>query len=297
MKSPTRKPRNIAVVWHGSIEDAETVAREIAAAIETESSGRVSAERYPLHDEAFRARLKRYTYDLVITLGGDGTMLRTGRLCAPLKVPICGVNLGSFGFMMELPKNGWREAIPALIDGKFRIETRMMIHVDVIRPTGLTISRDVLNDAVIARGLDVRPVRTVVRVNGNFLTEYVSDGLIASTATGSTAYAMAVGGPIIEPEMRTILLIPIAPHLSLNHGLILQPHDVIECTCRSRDVTVLSLDGGPSIQVAEKDKIRITASDDSAYFVRISSDGFFYRNFIQYMQRNPSAVQSRTPPA
>ena len=275
----------------------EIVAREIAAAIETESSGRVSAERYPLHDEAFRARLKRYTYDLVITLGGDGTMLRTGRLCAPLKVPICGVNLGSFGFMMELPKNGWREAIPALIDGKFRIETRMMIHVDVIRPTGLTISRDVLNDAVIARGLDVRPVRTVVRVNGNFLTEYVSDGLIASTATGSTAYAMAVGGPIIEPEMRTILLIPIAPHLSLNHGLILQPHDVIECTCRSRDVTVLSLDGGPSIQVAEEDKIRITASDDSAYFVRISSDGFFYRNFIQYMQRNPSAVQSRTPPA
>ena len=108
---------------------------------------------------------------------------------------------------------------------------------------------------------------------------------------------MAVGGPIIEPEMRTILLIPIAPHLSLNHGLILQPHDVIECTCRSRDVTVLSLDGGPSIQVAEEDKIRITASDDSAYFVRISSDGFFYRNFIQYMQRNPSAVQSRTPPA
>ena len=224
-------------------------------------------------------------------------MLRTGRLCAPLKVPICGVNLGSFGFMMELPKNGWREAIPALIDGRFRIETRMMIHVDVIRPSGLTVSRDVLNDAVIARGMDVRPVRTVVRVNGNFLTEYVSDGLIASTATGSTAYAMAVGGPIIEPEMRTILLIPIAPHLSLNHGLILQPHDVIECTCRSRDVTVLSLDGGPSIQVAEEDKIRITASDDSAYFVRISSDGFFYRNFIQYMQRNPSAVQSRTPPA
>ena len=110
MKSPTRKPRNIAVVWHGSIEDAETVAREIAAAIETESSGRVSAERYPLHDEAFRARLKRYTYDLVITLGGDGTMLRTGRLCAPLKVPICGVNLGSFGFMMELPKNDRGEA-------------------------------------------------------------------------------------------------------------------------------------------------------------------------------------------
>lgn len=290
MRSPTRKPEKIAVVWHERVDGVSQSAREIAAAIQEDSNGAVTADCYPLRDGMFRERLKDGRYDLVMTLGGDGTMLRTGKLCAPLKVPVCGVNFGSFGFMMELPKNGWRAAIPKLVQGDFRIEERMMIHVAVTRPDGTSFESDVLNDAVFARGLDVRPTRIAVRVSGNFLTEYVSDGLIASTATGSTAYAMAVGGPIIEPEMRTILLIPIAPHLSLNHGLILQPHDVIELTCRSRDMTVLSLDGGKSIPISEQDKVRISAADDSAYFIRISSDGFFYRNFIQYMQRNPSAI-------
>lgn len=290
MRSPIRKPEKIAVVWHERVEGISTSAREIAEAFRADSHGAVTVDDYPLRDATFRARLKEGCYDLVMTLGGDGTMLRTGKLCAPLKIPVCGVNFGSFGFMMELPKNGWRSAIPKLVQGDFKIEERMMIHVDVTRPDGSTLSNDVLNDAVFARGLDVRPVRIAVRVSGNFLTEYVSDGLIASTATGSTAYAMAVGGPIIEPEMRTILLIPIAPHLSLNHGLILQPNDIIELTCRSRDMTVLSLDGGKSIPISEQDKVRISAADDSAYFIRISSDGFFYRNFIQYMQRNPSAI-------
>ncbi len=290
MRSPTRKPDHIAVVWHDSIASAENVGREIATALREDSGDAITTDCRPLHDREFRSRLEEKRYDLVITLGGDGTMLRTGKLCAPLKIPVCGVNLGSFGFMMELPIDGWRGMLPKLIRGEFMIEERMMIHVEVGRSDGAVIRSDVLNDAVFARGLDVRPTRIAVRVNGNFLTEYVSDGLIASTATGSTAYSMAVSGPIIAPEMKTILLIPIAPHLSLNHGLILHPSDVIELSCRSRDVTVLSLDGGRSIPISEDDHVRITASEDSAYFVRVGSEGSFYRNFIQYMQRNPSAV-------
>lgn len=291
MKDPLNKPKNIAVVWHQRIGEAEAVAHEIVEAIRTEGGEAVQTDCWPLNDETFRAKLREHLFDLVITLGGDGTMLRTGKLCAPLKVPVCGVNLGSFGFMMELPKNGWREAIPRLLAGDFKIEERMMIHVIVERFEQTTIEADVLNDVVFARGLNVRPVRVAVRVSGNFLTEYVSDGLIASTATGSTAYGMAVGGPIIEPEMRTILLIPIAPHLSLNHGLVLKPDEIIEIRCRSRDITVMSLDGGDSIPIVEDDKITLTCAEDSAYFVRLNGNGFFYRNFIQYMQRNPSAIQ------
>ncbi len=238
-----------------------------------------------LYDETLRKRVRRGEFDLLIMVGGDGSVLRAGNLCAPSKTPILGVNLGRIGFLIQVEKEEWRQYFDKLLNGEAWIETRMMLHAEHIRSGELLGSWDALNEVVAGRGQVLRPIRLSVSVDGRHLTSYVADGLIASTATGSTAYALAAGGPILPPELRNILLVPIAPHLSVDRAVVLAEGSIVSMQITGENA-VLSIDGQPSITLLEDDRIDIRAADVTAQFVRFGDPGYFYRNLTAHMNEN-----------
>jgi len=238
-------------------------------------------------DECLRRQMEEETVDLMVALGGDGTMLRAGHLCAPHGVPVLGINLGHFGFLTEIERNDWRRLFPDLLEGNFRIEDRMMLKASHRRGSQALAEWQVLNEVVVCRGQFVRPIRVRASVDGYLLSAYVADGLIAATPTGSTAYALAVGGPIMPPELHNILIIPIAPHLSVNRAIILPEGAHVTFTVLTSHETVVSVDGQSPVAVLDGDEIDIEASSQMVSFIRFQDPGYFYRNLTNYMEQNP----------
>ena len=238
-----------------------------------------------LYDEALRKRVRRGEFDLLIMAGGDGSVLRAGNLCAPSKVPILGVNLGKLGFLIQVEKEEWREYFDKLLDGQAWLENRMMLHAEHIRSGEVLGSWNALNEVVVGRGQILRPIRLSASVDGRHLTSYVADGLIAATATGSTAYALAAGGPILPPELRNILLVPIAPHLSVDRAVVLAEGSTVSMQINSENA-VLSIDGQASMAVMDDDHVDVRAAEVIAQFVRFGDPGYFYRNLTAHMNEN-----------
>jgi len=238
-----------------------------------------------LYDESLRKRVRRGEFDLLIMAGGDGSVLRAGNLCASSNVPILGVNLGRIGFLIQVEKEEWRGYFDKLLDGESWIENRMMLHAEHTRSGEVLGSWDALNEVVVARGQALRPIRLSASVDGRHLTTYVADGLIASTATGSTAYALAAGGPILPPELRNILLVPIAPHLSVDRAVVLAEGSMVSMKINGENA-VLSIDGQPSITLIEDDHVDVRAAEVTTQFVRFGDPGYFYRNLTAHMNEN-----------
>jgi len=238
-----------------------------------------------LYDEDLRKRVKHGDFDLLIMAGGDGSVLRAGHLCAPLSVPILGVNLGRLGFLIQIDRHEWQMYFDKLLHGEAWIENRMMLHAEHIRAGESQGQWNALNEVVVGRGANLRPVRLSASVDGRQLTSYVADGLIAATATGSTAYALAAGGPILPPELRNILLVPIAPHLSVDRAVVLAAGSMVSILARG-DNAVLSVDGQPSITLMDNDHVDVCAADVTAQFVRFGDPGYFYRNLTAHMNEN-----------
>jgi NAD+ kinase len=245
----------------------------------------IDAPHGSLYDEDLRRRVRAGEFDLLIIAGGDGSVLRAGHLCAPSGVPILGVNLGRIGFLIQVDRGEWRDYFDKLLDGEAWIENRMMIHADHVRAGENVGNWDALNEVVVGRGQNLRPVKLTASVDGRQLTSYVADGLIASTPTGSTAYALAAGGPILPPELRNILLVPIAPHLSVDRAVVLAEGSTVSILVRG-DNAVLSVDGQPSITLVEDDRVDVRAADVTAQFVRFGDPGYFYRNLTAHMNEN-----------
>jgi NAD+ kinase len=282
--------QRIAVVSHPQLQAATEVGQEI---VEHLTDRKVQAEQALLFDKEFLQEIETGSFDLLVALGGDGTMLRAGHLCGPLNLPILGINLGRFGFLMEIRQGQWREALDRLLAGDYWLENRMMLKAEQWRAGVRLGSWEVLNEAVVSRGMIVRPVHLETSVDGRFLTTYVADGLIASTPTGSTAYALAVGGPILPPEQRTILLVPVAPHLSIDRAIVLSEGSSVSITVHTTHQAVLSADGQPPILLEDGDCVQARASDHSVQFVRFQDPGYFYRNLTPHMNQNPSTGNSR----
>jgi NAD+ kinase len=246
-----------------------------------------------LDDEALPKKVAAGDFDLLIALGGDGTMLRAGHLCGPNDVPILGINMGSFGFLMEIRQDSWKDALDKLLKEDFWLEKRMMLSAEQVRDDQVLGKWDVVNETVVSRGSFVRPVHMKVKVDGRFLATYVADGMIASTPTGSTAYALAAGGPILPPELRTILLVPIAPHLSIDRGIVLAEGSSVAIKVHTNHQAVLSVDGQPPIDLKDGDCVNVRASSHSLQFVRFQDPGYFYRNLTPHMNQNPSTGKTR----
>ena len=245
----------------------------------------VDAPHGSLYDEDLRRRVKNSEFDLLIVAGGDGSVLRAGHLCAPLGVPILGVNLGRLGFLIQIDRKEWHEYFNKLLGGEAWIENRMMLRAEHVRSGDSLGHWNALNEVVVARGRTLRPVRLSASVDGRHLTSYVADGLVASTATGSTAYALAAGGPILPPELRNILLVPIAQHLSVDRAVVLSEGSMVSIRVAGENA-VLSIDGQPSITLMDNDHVDIHAADVITQFVRFGDPGYFYRNLTAHMNEN-----------
>lgn len=282
--------KHIVVAPHPQIPSAVEETEKIVSFLRAQG---VRVDSGSLYDETLRQQILAGEFDLLIALGGDGTMLRASNLCGPQELPVLGINLGRFGFLMEIKQDGWREAITQLLQGDYWIENRMMLCAEQLRDDQNLGEWDVVNEVVISRGRFVRPVHLDTSVDGRFLATYVADGLIASTPTGSTAYALAAGGPILPPELRTILLVPIAPHLSIDRAIVLAEGSSVSIRVQTTHEAVLSIDGQPPIELLNDDCVRVFASNHSLKFIRFQDPGYFYRNLTPHMSQNPSTGNSR----
>lgn len=276
---------NIAIAVHAKNEQAYMLAEEIGASLEAQGK-KVLLGR--MDEASLRTGVKNGKQDLLIALGGDGTMLRAGHISAPSQVPILGINLGRYGFLTEIQRDEWSGALERVLAGDFWLEKRMMLESVLFRQ-GKEFGRwNALNDAVISRGETIRPVELEIFINSRHLSTIVADAIIASTATGSTAYAMAAGGPILSPELRNILLVPVAPHLSIEQSLVLDESVLISVIVHTSHEAVISVDGQPAIKLDNDDRVEIHASENMVRFVRFQDPGYFYRNLIPYMDQNPA---------
>jgi NAD+ kinase len=237
-----------------------------------------------IYDEALRKRVTAGDFDVLIALGGDGTMLRAGHLCAPANVPILGINMGRLGFLIQVERGEWREMLDRLFRGEGWLEERMMLRAEHMRAGEPQGNWQALNEAVVGRGIALRPVRLEATVDGRPLTTYVCDGLIACTPTGSTAYALAAGGPILPPDLHNILIVPIAPHLSVDRAVVLGEGATVSITVRSENA-VVSVDGQTPTSLEQGDRVDVRAAEYAAHFVRFGDPGYFYRNLNAHLNQ------------
>ncbi len=212
--------------------------------------------------------------DCLLVLGGDGTMLQAARDCADRQLPMLGINLGKLGYLAEVEKQNWKEALQQLLDGDFQIEKRMMLEGKLEGNPEYA-----LNDVVITRDGSLQIVSYIIYVNGKLLNTFEADGIILSTPTGSTAYNLSAGGPIAEPGAQLMLLTPICPHTLSTRSIILAPQDHVtieigpgrEQRCsRAR----ASFDGGFDKLMETGDCIEICRSERETSVIKLSSQSF-----------------------
>jgi NAD+ kinase len=246
-----------------------------------------------IYDKDLRQQIKKKEFEALVVLGGDGTMLRASHLCASARMPIVGINLGSFGFLMELQRDGWEEHLPKMLTGEYRIEERMLLQAEHFRNQTSRGSWLVVNDVVVCRGQHVRPIRLDAEVDGYHMASYVADGLIAATPTGSTAYALAAGGAILPPNLRNIIVVPVAPHLSPDQPIILNEGACVTIIVTTTHQAVFSVDGHIPVIMEDGDSVQIGASDLNSLFIRFHDPGYFYRTLNRFMEQNPSINHPR----
>lgn len=278
-------PERIAIAAYTSVQGGLEKAAEIAEYLT--GNGVKKANWFSLQDTELATRLETGEFDMLLALGGDGTMLRAGSICAPLGIPVLGINMGRFGFLTEIQTNQCDSLLPLLLQGAYRLEERMLLRARHVRDGKILDSWHVINEVVVCRGQFVRPIHIQAAVNGYPLAKYVADGLIASTPTGSTAYALAANGPIMPPDLRNILIIPVAPHLSVDRAIILSEGSGVTMTVHTTHEAVMSIDGHPSIPMLDGDSVEVSANDFSLHFVRFQDPGYFYRNITMYMEQSP----------
>ncbi|MBS1126814.1 MAG: putative inorganic polyphosphate/ATP-NAD kinase ((P)/ATP kinase)(ppnK) [Nitrospirae bacterium] len=196
--------------------------------------------------------------DLVFVLGGDGTMLNVSRLVAEKGIPILGINLGSLGFITEVNRDEIFSTVDKMLNGGCEIEERLMLSAAIRRDGKKIADYTVLNDVVINKGALARIIDLETNIDGNYVTTFKADGLIISTPTGSTAYSLSAGGPILYPTLESIVLTPICSHTLTNRPIVLPDHSKIEIIIKSLSEDVfLTLDGQVGFSLRMNDVITI----------------------------------------
>ena len=258
--------KRIGILYHPLLDKARDLAEKLEEFL---SSQGVSSWRCSTRDEDQAKRQVAGT-ELVLSVGGDGTILRVARIVTPLAVPILGINLGRLGFITEINGNEVLSDLPDLLKGGGWIEERAMLEAQVEGK-----SFHALNDVVL-RSVAVRLVNIEAEIDGTAITTYRADGVIVATATGSTSYSLASGGPILHPQSKEIVLQPISCHLGLSHALVLPPQSIVNLKVALREKVILSIDGQVELPLSDGQNVRVKLSPHTARFLRIHQPTYFY---------------------
>ncbi|MBI4284178.1 MAG: NAD(+)/NADH kinase [Chloroflexi bacterium] len=225
--------------------------------------------------------------DLILSVGGDGTILRAAQAVVPGLTPITGINLGRLGFMTELSVDEVTEKLPALLDGEGWIDERSLLEAELIPAEGEHGTPRIfyaLNDVVVARGAVVRVIYVEASIDGELLTTYRADGVILATATGSTGYALTAGGPILHPQAKESLLLPILPHLSLAYTIVLPATAVVKLHVSATYPVTLSIDGHINLPLSSGATVTVRRSSNTVRFLRIHPAACFYSTLEQKLK-------------
>lgn len=214
--------------------------------------------------------------NLAIVLGGDGTMLNIARKLAPFDVPLVGINQGRLGFLTDLSIDTMLETLGSILDGRYVTERRMLLYAEVIRSEASMFNALALNDVAVNRGIGGSMIEFEVRINGEYVYSLRADGLIVATPTGSTAYALSAGGPILHPSLDLIALVPVSPHTLSNRPIVVGPDAAVEILMhRTADARVHS-DSHSHFDLQENDKVVVRRSPHTVRLLH-SADHSYYR--------------------
>lgn len=227
---------------------------------------------------------------VVCVFGGDGTMLRAAREIAPLGIPLLGVNLGRFGFLTGTSVDELDATLAEVVAGRSVSEERTVLEATVTRAGAVAHRVRALNDVVVARGIEVRAIHLDVRIDGDPFTVYWADGIIVATATGSTAYAMSVGGPLMLPDNESIVVVPIAPHLTFGNAVVLPPRGRVSLEVLDEPARI-SVDGQEEHDLGVGDRVDVQRSDVCARFVRTAT----MQPFLQLLRQKILKEGGTTP--
>jgi NAD+ kinase len=222
-----------------------------------------------------RSEMASQPLDLVVVLGGDGTLLSAARVTATIDVPLLGVNLGSLGFLTEVPLQSLYSMLEAIGRGHAEVEHRSLMQVDLLREDEVRGRYLVFNDAVVNKTALARLNTYDLHIDKAFVSSYRADGMIVATPTGSTAYSLSAGGPVLMPSVKAFVITPVAPH-SLTHRPLVVPDSVeIEIMLRSEEeVAYLSLDGQPGLDLRDGDRVHCRRSEHQVNLFRTGTDFF-----------------------
>lgn len=266
--------KRIGIIFHPLNESAGNLARELEQFLGAQGVSVWLCSAW----EGDTARIQVDGTDLMLSVGGDGTILRAAQAVLPRPVPITGINLGNLGFMTELTVDEARDKLAALLAGEGWLDERSLLEAE-LPAAGESAGPQkfyALNDMVIAHGEVARLIRVEASVDGQLLTTYKADGVIVSTATGSTGYALAAGGPILHPQAKEMLLLPIVPHLSASYKLVLPPTSTIELRVSTLHSAALTVDGHIVTPLSDGTVVTIKHSPNTVRFLRIHSDTSFF---------------------
>ncbi len=275
--------KKIGILYHPLKEDAYSMAKKL--------EGFLSSNGYlPWLCSAWEVEIARpqvFGTNTILSIGGDGTILRAAQAVIPETIPIIGINLGKLGFMTELDVDETMEKLPALLSGNGCIDERSLLEADFY-PSGET-NQPVnkfyaLNDVVLARGAIARVIYVETIIDDEPLTIYKVDGVIIATATGSTGYSLAAGGPILHPQSKEIVLMPIIPHLSSSYPLVLPSTATIKLCFRSNNPATLSIDAHTNLSLSDGATVIVRHSKNTIKFLRTHPKKSFYGSLEQRLK-------------
>lgn len=275
-----RALKKIGILYHPKVPATRTKAREIAGFLKNRGISSWAGSAW----EKEKARVQVDGADLLITVGGDGTILRAVQVAIQGSMPILSVNLGNLGFMTELLAGEVLIELPDILDGKGWIDERAMLQTEMINASQPPQIFHALNDVVVARGEVARLIRVKASINEQLLTTYRADGVIVATATGSTGYALATQGPVLHPQAQDLLLTPVAPHFSLAFPLVLPVDSVVELELDTYLSATLSVDGHINLPLANGDTVAVRRSPHTTRFLRVRSGDSFYSSLEEKLK-------------
>jgi NAD+ kinase len=278
-KECQNKNKKIGILYQPKTSAAVTLAKELAKVVEGMDALVWLCSAWEEEKACAQVGGTRF----IVCLGGDGTILRAARIASPAGVPIVGVNLGRVGFMTEITADDALSRVPAFVEGEGWVEERAMLQAELVSAN--TPPYHALNDVVVGRGERCRLIRVKATVDDEPLTTYKCDGVIIATATGSTGYALAAGGPILHPQSEEIVMKPIAAHLSLSTALVLPADATVELQVSTTHKATLSIDGQIEVPLSDGDAVRVRRSPYVTRLLKSQWPAAFYDTLVQKLEK------------